>query len=168
MDYLSLNVPLAEYELTKKDHREQKTAEEIRAHVEKQSAKWRKEEAQDPVLARQRAERVQDTLHRFMLSPTPDHMLMRWRVRLFCGDIVETTRHSENEEPTRHGSSSMRCPTCGMDPARIVGYEPLGLKAELPTKARSTKPVTTRRPTRKQLEDRIVELEAQLAAKDNP
>lgn len=167
MDYLSLNVPLAEYELTKKDHREQKTAEEIRAHVEKQSAKWREEEAQDPVLARQRAERVHDTLHRFMLSPTPDHMLMRWRVRLFCGDIVETTRHSENEEPTRHGSSSMRCPACGMDPARIVGYEPLGLKAEPPA-ARMAKPVTTRRPTRKQLEDRILELEAQLAARDSP
>lgn len=162
-----MNTPLEAYELTKRDYREQKTAESIHAHVEKLSAEWRDEELQDPVLARKRSERVRETLRRFMQSPTPDHMIMRWRVRLYCGDIVETTRHSENEEPTRHGSSSMQCPTCGMNPARIVGYEPIGLRAQPPMRAAQPKIATTRRPTRQQLEHRIAELEAQLAARDH-
>jgi hypothetical protein len=69
-----------------------------------------------------------------------------------------------------HGSSSMRCPDCGKDPAVIVAYEPLGLVAELPTgrTVSPSKPPRSRL-TRAQLEERVSALEAenqQLRAND--
>lgn len=164
MEYLSLNVPLEAYELTKNDHRAQRFSEEISANVEKLSAERQREESLAPVLAVRRNERLREALMILARSPTPDHMLMRWRVLLYCGHIVETTRHSENDEPTRHGSSSMRCSTCGMHPACIVGYEPLGLRPEPPSGVEIVEPAIARRPTRKQLEARIEQLEQELAA----
>lgn len=83
---------------------------------------------------------------------------MRWRVRLYCGHIVETKRHYTYEEPTRAGCSSMACPDCGKDPSRVVAYEPLGFADQRPVP-----PPAPRRPTRTQLERRIRDLEAQLA-----
>jgi hypothetical protein len=87
---------------------------------------------------------------------------MRWRVRLYCGHIVETLVHCSMERPTMHGSSSMVCPECGIDPAYKVAYEPLGFLDQRPVPPAPAAP--PRRPTRAQLERRVAELEAQLAA----
>ena len=55
----------------------------------------------------------------------------------------------------------MRCPDCGIDPARIVALEPIDLVAPQPA-APVTPPVV--RPSRAELERRIRDLEAELAA----
>jgi hypothetical protein len=158
LTYHSHGVPLESYELTRTDHRNQRTAKEIREHVKKLSEQWRAEEEADPELRQRRQERVAYVWNTFLQTPTPDHDLMRWRVRLYCGHIVETRRHRTVEQPTMHGSSSMACPKCGKDPSYIVAYEPLGLVDERPLP-----PPAPRRATRAQLEQRIRELEAELA-----
>lgn len=55
-EYRSHGVPLEDYELTRKDDRDQKTAMDIHAHVKELAAEWKAEEAADPELreARQR------------------------------------------------------------------------------------------------------------------
>lgn len=63
---------------------------------------------------------------------TPDHMLMRWRLRLFCGHVVERTAHREYTTVERAFTVSPRCPECGLDPASIVAARPLGLVSEPP------------------------------------
>lgn len=73
-------------------------------------------------------------------QPTLDWQIMRWHVRLFCGHIVEARRHYEMERPTDHGCSSEHCSECGMDPAVIVAYEPLGLAAEPATAPAAPRP----------------------------
>ena len=52
-----------------------------------------------------------------ILRPAVDRRrpsVMRWRAWRFCGDVVEQ-------------EAAERCPACGMDPARIVGAEPIEL-----------------------------------------
>lgn len=161
VDYRSHGVPLEAYELTRRDHQDQKMAEGIRADVERRAAEWRVEEAADPQLREARNKSVRRAWDIINASTTPDYQLMRWRVKLYCGHIVETRRHCEVDQPKAHGSSSMRCPECGMDPAQIVAYEPLGSLGKPPTVATTPQP---KRPTRKALEDRVAQLEAELGA----
>jgi hypothetical protein len=162
IDYRSHGVPLETYELTRRDHQDQKMSESCRAEVEELAAKWEAEEAADPKLREGRRKNIERAIAMIYAHPTPDYQIMRWRVRLYCGHIVETSRHCQNDEPTRHGSSSMPCPECGMDPARIVAYEPVGLLAKPPVA--TTAQVQPKRPTRKELEERIARLEAELVA----
>jgi hypothetical protein len=160
IEYLSYGVPLEAYELGRKGHRDQKTAEDIRDAVKRQAAKWEAEEAADPDLweaRRETAERGR-TMIRTFASQARDHELMRWRVRLYCGHIVDTCRHYTIDEPTRHGSASMGCPECGMDPARIVAYEPLGLVANPP---RTTGTHRQTQPSRRSIEKRLEKIEAE-------
>lgn len=105
-----------------------------------------------------------DRVAQLLLHPTPPESLMRWRVRLYCGHITETTRHVEMRSPTDAGSSCMTCPECGKDPSAIAAYEPLGRVRE-PDRAPGTTPKFQRSPkqTRAQLEARVAELEAELA-----
>ncbi|UGT54000.1 hypothetical protein [Nocardia asteroides] len=160
----SHGIPLESYELTKEDHRRQREAEMIRRHVNAEAERWTIEEAADPELKRARQDNVVRVLKMMASWPqTPDHDLMRWRVRLYCGHVSETIRHRTFERPTLHGSSSEGCTDCGLNPATIVAYEPIGLKAE--PSASPPEPVATPpRPTRKQLERRVTELEAELTA----
>lgn len=159
IEYHSDGVPLETYERIRQDHCDQKTAEGIRDAV-KEQAQWEAEEAADPELREARRKTVERgrTMLFSCASQTHDHELMRWRVRLYCGHIVETRRHCTIDAPTRHGSSSMLCPECGMDPARIVAHEPLGLVAKLPS-------ATTRRqpqPQRRSIEKRLAKIEAEV------
>jgi hypothetical protein len=158
----SHGVPLETYELTKRDHRDQRASEEIRDAVAKLPAERRSEEAADPSLREQREAIVRQVWDKFLSIKTPDHALMRWRVRLYCGHIAETRRHVELEEPRMHGSRTMRCPECDMDPALIVAYEPLGTVTE-PPGARPGPPPQLPRLSRAQLERRVAELEAEVA-----
>lgn len=58
-------------------------------------------------------------------------------------------------------SSSMKCLECGKDLAYIVACEPLGLVAEPPPGEAASSP-RRKKPSRAELEDRIIELEADL------
>jgi hypothetical protein len=160
IEYQSYGVPLDTYELTPKDHRDQKTAEGIRDAVKEQAARWEAEEAADPEL--REARRKTDERGRNMLftfaSQTHDYKLMRWRVRLYCGHIVETRRHCTIDAPTRHGSSSMPCPEYGTNPARIVAYEPLGVVAKPPWATATQRQL---QPTRQSIEKRLTKFEAE-------
>lgn len=62
---------------------------------------------------------------------TPDHMLMRWRLRLFCGHVVERTADRDHTTVER-AFTLLRCVECGLDPASIVAARPLGLVSEPP------------------------------------
>lgn len=128
-NYERLGTPLEDYELTRRDRQWQRTLQEIGEHV-------RREAAEAPPLPAEVLEKVAILLS----QPTPDWQIMRWRVRLFCGHIVEARRHYEMEGPTDHGCSSEHCSECGMDPAVIVAYEPLGLAAEPATAPAAPRP----------------------------
>ncbi len=150
--YGSKGVPLESYELTREDHRRQRQSEETHGAVERMF----KENPPPPLSDHQKARL------RGLLRPHPDYVIMRWRVRLYCGHAVETSRHCENDKPTNHGSASMRCPQCGMDPAQIVAYEPMGLRGEpaQPIKKQPSKATLQRR--LKKLEAEAEELRQQL------
>ncbi|MGW2365996.1 hypothetical protein ACWCZ5_10500, partial [Streptomyces sp. NPDC001667] len=44
-----------------------------------------------------------------------DHEIMRWRVRLYCGHIIETEAHYTYTDPLSAGSYGRRCSECGED-----------------------------------------------------
>ncbi|MEU8076072.1 hypothetical protein AB0B31_11535 [Catellatospora citrea] len=155
----SHGIPLEAYELTKADHRAQSTSDRIGEAAAAMTRSEQAQEAADPELARRRVESTKEALLMIFSHRTPDRDLMRWRFRLYCGHIMETTWHRETERPT--SLSSQRCPQCGKDPAVIVAYEPLGLVDEPPSA--SPGPAVPPRLTRTQLERRIKDLEGQLA-----
>ncbi|MEU9127486.1 hypothetical protein AB0D08_05100 [Kitasatospora sp. NPDC048540] len=157
-------VPLEAYELTRRDHASQKTSDQIRNAVNKQAEERQAKEAADPELGRQRNAHRAKALEMIRSFKNPDHQIMRWRVRLYCGHIVETKRHCSIANPTMHGSSSMRCPDCCKDPSVIVAYEPLGPVAEPPNARKPpAQAPKSNRLTRTQLEQRIAALEAENA-----
>jgi hypothetical protein len=160
VDYRSHGVPLEAFELTRRDHQDQKMAEGIRVDVEKRPRSGGPKSPLTLSCVRQEAKafRVHGTSSMQVRRPTISWM--RWRVGLYCGHIVETRRHCEVDQPKAHGSSSMRCPECGMDPAQIVAYEPLGSLGKPPTVATTPQP---KPPTRKALEERVAQLEDGLA-----
>ena len=92
---------------------------------------------------------------------TPDHDLMRWRLRLFCGHVVEQRAHYTHKTVPA-AFVERACPECNLDPATIIDAEPIGLVSErpLPRAARNPKPA---KPTRSQLESRVRELESEMA-----
>lgn len=163
VEYENRGFPLEDYQLTRRDHRWQKDLEAIcqaaRQQVEQHSAQLR----DDPEMAARDQEARTRVLQKIMSHRTPDHLIMRWRVRLYCGHITETTRHAENAQPTLHGSSKMRCPECGQDPSAIVAFEPIGLVAEPPSPQTPSSPSPSRKPTRAELERRVAALEAENA-----
>lgn len=90
-----------------------------------------------------------------------DHEIMRWRVRLYCGHIIETAAHYTYTNPIDAGGYSKRCPECGEERSTVVAYEPIGLLAESPepTSAPAPPPPPPKKPTRAELERRVKELE---------
>lgn len=97
--------------------------------------------------------------------PTPPQELMRWRLRLYCGHVVERTAHYTHKTLHAAFTGSTSCPECGLDPATIVDGEAIGLKAEpaecAPSRA-STKHKRSGKPTKAELEARVRELEAEV------
>ncbi|MFG2213064.1 hypothetical protein [Streptomyces sp. NPDC048638] len=159
VEYESCGVPLADYQLTRGDHRQQEQSEDCGRWVEKVLAEKEAEERADPALKERRDKAADRALKSLLSYKTPDHEIMRWRVRLYCGHIVETRRHRENSNPTLHGSSSMRCPECGKEPSAIVAFEPLGLAGESPGASKVVPAPPPKRLTRAQLERRVAALE---------
>ena len=61
---------------------------------------------------------------------TPPDQVMRWRLRLFCGHVIERTAHVEHRTVHAAFMGSIACPDCGLDPATILAARPLGRVAE--------------------------------------
>lgn len=104
---------------TKKQERAQREHEEInRAARELARAA--------PPLSPESIERLRAILSR----RTPPEDLMLWRLRLFCGHVVE--RHAHYTHTTVHAAfmGAVACPECGLDPATIVAAEVLGRLGE--------------------------------------
>jgi len=89
--YERLGTPLEDYELTRRDRQRQRSLQEIREHARRQAAKM-------PPLPDEVLEKVAMLLS----QPTPDSQIMRWRVRLFCGHIIEARRHRTMTRPADH------------------------------------------------------------------
>lgn len=162
VEYESRGVPLEDYQLTRRDNRNQGQSEESRRRSREQAKEARAREQADPEITRRKHEAFRQAWELMQKFKTPEHEIMRWRVRLYCGHITETRRHCEVATPTTHSPYSMRCPECEKDPSMIVAYEPIGLAAEpppSPLKAAPLPPPPARKPTRAQLERRIAALE---------
>ncbi|WP_229867055.1 hypothetical protein [Streptomyces gelaticus] len=124
VEYRSSGVPLEEYELTRGDHRRQKQSKEIsewaRRQVEEDYAKCRA----DPERAERRRQAFENVAKLMQSFKKADHEIMRWRVRLYCGHIIETEAHYTYPDPLSAGSYGRRCSECGKDRQTIVGFEP--------------------------------------------
>lgn len=92
---------------------------------------------------------------------TPPYELMVWRLRLYCGHVVEKQAHSSHKTVAAAFSGHVSCPECGLDPATIVDAVAVGLVEDPPGTAVADHP-SPPRSTRAQLEKRIAELEDEL------
>lgn len=52
---------------------------------------------------------------------------VRWRLRRYCGDVVEETADEKYLDPDEAFKHSEQCPACGRKPSVIVDAEPIGL-----------------------------------------
>lgn len=100
-----------------------------------------------------------EQIARILGSHRPRHMLMRWRLRLYCGHVVEKTAHYTHKTLHAAFTGSAKCAECGLDPATIVDGAAIGLAQDPPT---LRAPRARSKPTRTQLEARIQELEAEV------
>ncbi|MGA5068070.1 hypothetical protein ACPB9E_30560 [Streptomyces exfoliatus] len=159
VEYQSSGVPLEEYELTRRDHRCQKESEErserVRKQVDEDIAKCRA----DPARAERRRQAFENVAKLMQSFKKQDHEIMRWRVRLYCGHIIQTEAHYTYTDPISAGGYSKQCPECGEDRQTIVAFEPIGLRAEPPKATEPTPPPPPKKPTRAELERRVKALE---------
>ena len=102
-----------------------------------------------------------ERLRQILGKPTAPHELMRWRLRLFCGHVVETTAHFTHKSVNAAFSGSVACLACGLDPAVIIDGTAVGLAGEPPA-LRMARPSRKPKPTRTELETKIQKLEAEL------
>jgi hypothetical protein len=84
--------------------------------------------AEHPPMSPETTQRLADIL-RPIRYPDPNHPrppLMRWRLRLFCGHVIETTAHTDHKRcPDLHRP----CPECSRDPVVVIAARPVGLDA---------------------------------------
>lgn len=154
--------PDAGVSLTAADHRRQRDYEVLVEAVERSL----KEHPAPPPSEEMRA-RLQAIL---ASTVGREHELMRWRMRLYCGHLVERTAHGSHLTLHAAFMNHTTCPTCRSE-LTIVAAKPLGYTAESPAPApppvRKAQ-VRPKRPTRTELDQRIAELErenAQLRAR---
>lgn len=113
-----------------------------------------------PPMSGEQIERISSVFSR--IQKTPDYELMRWRLRLYCGHVVERRAHHTHK--TVHAAFTGghgACPECGLDPATIIDAEAVGLAGDPPRPAAAAQPKPPK-PTRAQLEARVRELESEL------
>lgn len=63
-------------------------------------------------------------------TPTPRDLMM-WRVRPYCGHVVEWTAHRTHTLLSVPRFPLVARPTCGLDPASILAAVPVGLSSAL-------------------------------------
>lgn len=108
-----------------------------------------------------------EEIARLFSHRTPPEQLMRRRLRLVCGHVVERTANSSHKSIHNAFTGSTTCTECGLDPATIVDAEAIGLAAETLTAAVAGRPTSVtpkvRKPTKAELEAKVRELEAEVA-----
>lgn len=104
-----------------------------------------------------------DQLSTLLRAPTPDHELMMWRLRLYCGHTVERRAHASHKTVHAAFTGSTECAECGCEPAIIIDARAIGLVASPPGMVTSPTAGAVRKPTRAALERRITELETEVA-----
>ncbi len=115
-EFRSHGVPLEQYEPTAGDRRAQQRLEDLRDWARAEAAKM-------PRWSDEQFSEIERLLRRARENPPPPQM--RWYVRLFCGHILQVTRHADSETPTAHGSGSVVCSSCGGSVQLIVAFEPV-------------------------------------------
>ena len=107
-----------------------------------------------------------EEVDRILGKRTPPQELMRWRLRLYCGHVVERTAHYTHKTIHNAFIGSTSCPECGLGPATIVAGEAIGLAAEPNSAPGQTTPSATPKrsgkPTKAELEAKVRELEAEV------
>ncbi|MFF9457172.1 hypothetical protein [Streptomyces flaveolus] len=159
VEYRSKGVPLEEYKLNRWDHRRQKQSDEGREHIRLQVAEDNAKCRADPVMAERRRQAFENVAKLMQSFKTEDYEIMRWRVRLYCGHIIETKAHYTYADPIDAGGYSKRCPECEKDDLTVVVFEPIGLLGEPPKPAAPQPPPPPKEPTRAELERRVKALE---------
>lgn len=109
-----------------------------------------------------------EEIARLFSRRTPPEQLMRWRLRLYCGHVVERTSHYTHETLHNAFTGSVSCPECGLDPVTIVDGEAIGLAAQPaaargPARPAAETAARSRKPSKAELEARVAELEAEVA-----
>ena len=158
VEYRSSGVPLEDYELTRSDHRRQKQSEESSRWVQRQVDQDIAQCRADPARAERRRQAFEEVAKLMESFKKQDHEIMLWRVRLYCGHIIETKAHYSYTDPISAGAYTKSCPECGEERSTVVAYEPIGLLAE-PPEPEPARPLPPRRPTRAELERRVEALE---------
>ncbi|GAA3598501.1 hypothetical protein [Kribbella ginsengisoli] len=94
-----------------------------------------------------------------ILSRRPaESELMRWRLRLYCGHVIEKKAHRTHLSVRAAFSGGVRCAECGLDPATIVDAEAIGIR-----RASQAEPAPRQdRRTKAELAARVVALEQQV------
>lgn len=90
-----------------------------------------------------------EEIGRLLSTRTPPAQLMRWRLRLFCGHVVERTAHYTHKTLHNAFTGSAACTECGLDPATIVDGEAIGLVAEPPSRSQAGAPASVSPKVRK-------------------
>ncbi|MGW1563369.1 hypothetical protein ACWCQ1_43830 [Streptomyces sp. NPDC002144] len=153
--YLHHGVPLMDYQLTKADHRRQQEAVQLHEWVHRQLAKA-------PPWSEEKRERVLKLLESL---PSPSRRdRQRWRLRLYCGHIIEATRDRKLSRPDEGSWDKELCPACGLDPSVIVAFEPLGSLASPSPKKLSPRKTPTDRRSNAELAAENAALRAELQA----
>jgi hypothetical protein len=138
--------------LTPRDHQAQREREALKDAVDRLF-----EENPPPELTSEQIEKLRAILGR----PTPERELMCWKLRLYCGHLIEQAAHYTHMTVHSAFTGSARCPECGLDPATIVAAEAVGLVCvpQQPPTARKR----AIRPTREDLKRKVRALEAEVA-----
>lgn len=71
-----------------------------------------------------------DGIIRLLRRPALAEGQMMWRLRLYCGHVIEKPAHRTHKTIEAAFNGSTTCPEYGLDPATIVDGEAIGPKAE--------------------------------------
>ncbi|WP_411144916.1 hypothetical protein [Streptomyces sp. x-80] len=159
VEYKSSGVPLETYELARGDHRRQKQGEETSQWAQRQIDEDIAKCRADPARAERRRQAFEEAAKLMRSFKKADHEIMRWRIRLYCGHIVEKQAHYTYADPVSAGVGSERCDECKGKQSTIVAFEPIGLRAEPPKLTVPMPPPPPKKPTRAELERRVKALE---------
>lgn len=90
---------------------------------------------------------------------TPPHQLMRWRLLLYCGHVVERAAHIDHRTVHAAFTTGVPCPECDLDPATIVAARALGPVASLP----EARPMARTGQSRASLERKLARARAEVS-----
>lgn len=107
----------APFSRTKKIERAQEQAQKLHDYVQEVVAKA-------PSIPPDAREQIAALLRPYAKAPKPTQM--RWRLRRYCGDVVEESADEKYLDPDEAFKHSEQCPACGRKPSVIVDAEPVG------------------------------------------